>query len=126
MTTPAYQGANQPPADNGGSLFGRLGSFFGGGGTPRYAGLGQPNGSIGALGGALAYAAAPVVNAPKDAQVVQTDPKGTSAALAQRACPIDPMCCPIDPAALAAGQIAIVIPRERFACAETAIDSTAE
>lgn len=127
MATPAYQGANQPPADNGGSWFGRLGSFFGGGGTPSYAGLGQPNGSVGALGSAPAYAPAPVVTPPKDAQAsqpgqaVQTDPMGTNAALAPRACPLDPVCCPIDPAAIAAGQIAIVIPRERFACAEVAI-----
>lgn len=83
-----------------------------------YAGLGQPSGSDGGLGTAPAYAPAPVVTAPKDL--------GTSAALAPRACPIDPMCCPIDPAAIAAGQIAIVIPRERVACAETAMDSTAE
>ncbi len=131
MATPAYQGANQPPADNGGSLFGRLGSFFGGGGTPSYAGLGQPSGNVGALGSALAYAPAPVAP-PKDAhatqtgQAVHTDPKATNAALAPRACPIDPVCCPIDPAALAAGQIAIVIPRERLTCAEIASESTGE
>lgn len=125
MATPAYQGANQPPADNGGSLFGRLGSFFGGGGTPSYAGLGQPSGNVGALGSAPAYAQAPVTP-PKDAQATQQDPKATTAALAPRACPIDPLCCPIDPAALAAGQIAIVVPRERFACAEAPSDPTAE
>ena len=78
------------------------------------------------LGSAPAYAPVPAGTPPKDAQAAQTDPKGMNAALAPRACPIDPMCCPIDPAALAAGQIAIVIPRERLACAEIPIDSAAE
>lgn len=119
MATPAYQGANQPPADNGGSLFGRLGSFFGGGSTPTYAGLGQPSSSVGALGGAPVYTPAPTP--VKDAQATQA-----VKTVAPRACPLDPVCCPIDPAALAAGQIAIVIPRERLACGETPIDSTAE
>ena len=108
MTTPSYQGANQPIADNGGSWFGRLGAFLGGRGTPTYAGVGQPTGNVGALGGgAPAYAQAPPVTPPKD-------PTGTIAAQASVCCPIDPMGCPIDPAALAAGQIAIVIPRERL------------
>lgn len=124
MTTPAYQGANQPPADNGGSWFGRLGSFFGGGGTPTYMGVGQPSGNT-ALGSSPAYAPAPAVKPPTD-QAAQTDTKGTSAAFAPRACPIDPLCCPIDPAALAAGQIAIVIPRERFSCVEIETDPLAE
>ncbi len=112
MTTPAYQGAGQPIADNGGSWFGRLGSFFGGGATPTYAGVGQPTGIVGALGGgAPAYAPAPPVTPPKDST---KDTMGSIAAQAPVCCPIDPMGCPIDPAALAAGQIAIVIPRERL------------
>jgi len=92
MTTPAYQGTNQPLADVGGSWFGRLGSFFGGGGTP-------------------AYVPAPIVTPPKDST---KDTTGSIAVQMPMCCPIDPTMCPIDPAALAAGQIAIVIPRERL------------
>ena len=118
MPTPSYQGSNQPTADGGGSWFGRLGSFFGGGGTPTYAGIGQPTGIVGALGGgAPAYAPAPVVTPPKDTPAI-------IAAQAPMCCPIDPMGCPIDPAALAAGQIAIVIPRERLGPAEIAFVET--
>jgi hypothetical protein len=113
MATPPYQGANQPTG-NGGGWFARLGSFFGGG-TPTYAGNGQPSGAVGVLGGgAPAYAPAPVAAPPKD-------PNGTIAAQAPMCCPLDPVCCPIDPAALAAGQIAIVIPRERLGPSETSI-----
>ena len=71
MATPPYQGQGQQPADNGG-LFGRLGSFFGSGGTPSYAGVGQPTtGSAGFLGGsAVAYAPAPAATKPRDAIAV--------------------------------------------------------
>lgn len=128
MATPAYQGANQPPADSGGGLFGRLGSFFGGGGTPMYAGIGQPIGGIGAVGNSPAYAAAPTKDAKptQPAQAAQTDAKSMTTALAPCPCPLDPVCCPIDPAALAAGQIAIVIPRERFTCGEPTTAPVAE
>jgi hypothetical protein len=85
MTTPAYQGANQPPADKGGSLLGRVGSFFGAT-TPMYA-------------SAPVKAPDPVVTVQKDASTAT--PCTYS---------FDPS-CPIDPAAIAAGQIAIVIPR---------------
>ncbi len=117
MSTPTYQGANQPTADGGGSWLARLGSFFGRGGTPTYAGIGQPTGSVGALGGgAPAYAPAPVVTPPKDSVSNATD---IIAVQVPMCCPIDPTMCPIDPAALAAGQIAIVIPRGALGPADT-------
>ncbi len=110
MATPAYQGAAQQTADNGGGLFGRLGSLFGGGGTPSYAGIGQPTtGSTGYLGGsAVAYAPAPA--APKPECI---SPTGVSQAEINEA-NVQVMTCPIDPEALASGHIAIVIPRERL------------
>jgi hypothetical protein len=93
--TPVYKGSGQPPADSGGGLFGNLGALFGSQ-APAYKGAGQPSvsGSSFFGGGSPAYASAP--SAPS-ANVAMT--------------PIDPSTCPIDPAALAAGQIAIVIPR---------------
>lgn len=95
MTTPTYQGPGQPIADSGGSWLGRIGSLF--------------------ANAAPAYARAP------DATLKDTQ-SGTTVTIAAQApicCPIDPQCCPIDPAALAAGQIAIVIPRERLWLPET-------
>lgn len=94
MTTPAYQGSGQPLADSGGNWLGRIGSLF--------------------AHAAPAYARAPDATL-KDTQ----ETKVTIAAQAPMCCPIDPTCCPIDPAALAAGQIAIVIPRERLRLPET-------
>jgi hypothetical protein len=94
VSTPAYQGPNQPIAEVASGWLGRIGSLF--------------------ASGAPAYAAAPPTL--KD---TQTDTKVTIAAQAPICCPIDPTCCPIDPAALAAGQIAIVIPRERLRLPET-------
>ncbi len=90
MSTPAYQGPGQPLADNGAGWLGRIGSLFG--------------------SGAPAYSPAPTP-AAKD---TPSEVRVTIAAQAPIGCPIDPQCCPIDPAALAAGQIAIVIPRERL------------
>ncbi len=106
MATPTYQGAGQQTADNGGGLFGRLGSFFGSGGTPSYAGVGQPTtGSAGFLGGsAVAYAPAPVATKP---EISSNDAVSGEA-------DVQVMTCPIDPEALASGHIAIVIPRERL------------
>lgn len=99
MATPPYQGTSQPLTDNGGGLLGRLGSFFGGGGTPSYSGIGQPSSSTGALSGSgPAYAPAPIAVPTEDAAVDA----------------YDSIVCSLDPAALAAGQIAIVIPRERL------------
>ena len=102
MSTPSYRGPGQPLAKSGG-LLGRLGSYFGNGGTPAYAGSAQPaSTSRGLLAVSTpAYAAAPV-RAPiaeqsEDAACVEERPA---------------VMCPIDPEALAAGQIAIVIPHQ--------------
>src|SRR3954469_7463931 len=105
MPTPSYLGTGQPPADNGGSWFGQLGSLFGRGNTPAYAGDGQPSASgASVLGAAVpAYAPAPV---RQPVQVAEDD--GAEEAI--DAC--GSMSCPIDLEALAAGQIAIVIPRQ--------------
>ncbi len=99
MGTPIYQGPGQPPADNGG-LLGGLGSFLGGA-SPAYAGVNQSQSAASWLGNATpAYAPAPppppssLANAPCD--VCGSDDQDS---------------CPVDPTALAAGQIAIVIPR---------------
>ena len=106
MTTPAYQGTGQPIADGGTGILGRLGSFFGSGGSPTYAGDGQPSsgGGGGYLGGGTpAYVPAPPSIQPKRDTTINVD----DAIDAQAATG-----CPIDSDALAAGQIAIVIPRE--------------
>ena len=93
MATPTYFGTGQPTADSGSSWLGRLGSFFGTGGMPQYLGNGQPSSGGGSLGNTPAY-----LPAPEPAPVTST---------ATDACES----CPIDPGAIAAGQIAIVIPR---------------
>ena len=96
MTTPAYQGSGQPPLATSGGLLERLGSLFGGE-TPTYAGDGQPSSAVGVLGRVTpAY-----VPAPTPSQEAQTGLDEMQIASS----------CPIDPAALAAGHIAIVIPR---------------
>ena len=106
MTTPAYQGTGQPIADGGSGFLGRLGSFFGGGGTPTYAGDGQPSSSGGGGylgGGSPAYASVTAATQLKrDTTIDANDSSDAQASLG----------CPIDPAALAGGQIAIVIPRD--------------
>lgn len=89
MTTPIYQGANQPPADRGGSWLGSVGAFFGG--VPPI------------------YAMAPVKAAGAGAIVQVVAKEATAQPMC--ACAFEPSACPIDPAAIAAGQIAIVIPR---------------
>lgn len=103
MATPNYLGAAQPQPSNGLSLLGRIGSYFGSGGTPAYIGRGQPMPVI--AGGLLrpatpAYAAAPVK------EQVAEDCAATQAVAESEA-----SACPIDPEALASGHIAIVIPR---------------
>jgi hypothetical protein len=92
--TPTYKGNGQPLADSGGTL-GTFGSFFGSP-TPAYRSVAPsaPSGSSGYGSNALAYQAAP------------TSVRRTVT------CPIDLSGCPIEPAALAAGQIAIVVPRQ--------------
>jgi len=103
MATPNYLGAAQPQPSGGDGLLGRIGSYFSSGGTPSYRGRGQP---APALNGGLlrpttlAYAAAPVKE-----QIAQ------DCAEAQAAAESEASACPIDPEALAAGHIAIVIPR---------------
>ena len=107
MATPSYLGTAQPTTGGGGWL-GRFGSYFGNGGTPAYAGDGQPSSAAsGSLlrGDAPAYKPAPVVKPEAPATEVSMD----------EAEPIDEtssMACLIDPEALAAGHIAIVIPRQ--------------
>lgn len=106
MTTPSYRGTAQPIAKSDG-LLGRLGSYFGSGSTPAYAGSGQPQ----ARGGLLAvstpiYASAPVREPIAQPEIVRE----VAAACAAEEPPV--VMCPIDAAALAAGQIAIVIPHQ--------------
>ena len=103
MATPTYQGPGQPLASNGNGFLGRLGSLFGGGSTPQYIGEGQPTSSGGFFGSATpAYLPAP------DVEATQSEEPSTACTS-----------CPIDPAAIAAGNIAIVIPRDRAgACRE--------
>jgi hypothetical protein len=117
MTTPSYNGAGQPVADNGASWLGRLGSVFGAS-TPTYAGAGQPAiASRGVFGSTTPiYAAAPVAASSAAQSVSQQTPVTAS----RTDCGCEPendeneqalMACPIDPEALASGHIAIVIPR---------------
>ena len=109
MATPRYLGSGQPLADNGGGLLGRLGSLLGGV-TPQYLGEGQPTSSRGILGtGTPAYMPAPAAEAKPE----QSDESRIACAS-----------CPIDPAALAAGCIAIVIPREDAACGREDVAAT--
>ena len=116
MTTPSYNGAGQPIADNGGSWLGRLGSVFGAS-TPTYAGAGQPAiASRGVFGNTTPiYAAAPVA-----VSATQNASQQTPVTASRSDCGCEPeldeseqalMTCPIDPEALASGHIAIVIPR---------------
>ena len=104
MSTPSYLGAGQSIAKSGG-LLGTISSFFGGGGTPSYAGGGQPSAkSSGLLAtSSPAYAAAPVREPIAETQVQEM---AASCEPAEK--PV--VMCPIDPEALAAGQIAIVVP----------------
>ena len=102
MATPNYLGAVQPQPSNGNGLLGRLGSYFGSGGTPAYRGAGQPvPANTGGLlrPSAPAYAVAPVKE--QIAEDIAADEAAESEASA----------CPIDAEALASGHIAIVIPR---------------
>ena len=105
MATPNYLGVAQPITSDGLGLLARIGSYFGNAGTPAYAGTGQPAPAAGGLLRPMtpAYAVAPVKE--------QTADDCTAApAVAQS----EATACPIDPEALAAGHIAIVIPRERL------------
>ncbi len=102
MTTPPYLGASQPGA-NPSDLLGRLGSYFGGG-TPAYAGPAQLS---------PASTRAPHNSTPIYAPPPTQEPLPATACMCT-AVPVETerSGCPIDPEALAAGQIAIVIPRQ--------------
>lgn len=102
MRTPTYLGTGQPIVDSGGSWFGRLGMLFGGSSTPNYAGKGQPVSSA----ASMLSVATPAYAVAADAKPAELDP---STAVAEEQAV---MSCPIDPEALAAGSIAIVIPRQ--------------
>lgn len=100
MATPNYLGAPQVNADHSVGLLARLGSYFGGS-TPAYAGEGQPSSTSASglfKGTTPVYASAPVALDAQDECAAAAE--GTTEAS-----------CPIDPDALAAGHIAIVIPR---------------
>ena len=108
MSTPTYLGKGQPLANSSG-LLGRLGSYFGGGGTPAYAGEAQPSAvSRGGLlaGASPAYAAAAARPASAASGSQEAAPSCVTEGEAEPPAPVM-----IDPEALAAGQIAIVIPR---------------
>jgi hypothetical protein len=102
MSTPNYLGAAQPTGNSGGFL-GRLSSYFGGSGTPAYAAVGQPAAALGGSTATPTYAPAPV-------QSTDGTPKFTCVCMRNEEPPATQ--CPLDPDALAAGQIAIVIPHQ--------------
>ena len=103
MATPNYLGAAQPLPSNGAGLFGRIGSYFGNGGTPAYRGVGQP---VTVISGGLLRPMTPMyAAAPLKEQIAE------NCVAAQAAAQSEASACPIDPEALAAGHIAIVIPR---------------
>lgn len=94
-----------PYANSGGGWLARLVAIFGGGGgTPAYAGNGQPSSRMtrDLLGGMFGGTAPPYASASCSA------PSQPTQSCAHE---VSQMSCPIDPQALAAGQIAIVIPR---------------
>ncbi|MEJ7598487.1 MAG: hypothetical protein WKG01_11305 [Kofleriaceae bacterium] len=91
--------AYDPNAGSGGGWLARIVAIFGGGGTPVYAGGGQP--SPGMLGGLFGGGSSPYGSARSQAPAEL--PRCSSEASM-------PLTC-IDPEAMAAGQIAIVIPR---------------
>ena len=102
MATPNYLGAVQPQPSNGNGLLGRLGSYFGGGGTPAYRGAGQPVPAN--TGGLLRPSAPAYAVAPVKEQIAEDNE-------ADEASELEASACPIDAEALASGHIAIVIPR---------------
>lgn len=103
MTTPIYRGAVQPQPSNGNGLLGRLGSYFGSGSTPMYRGAGQP---VPVSSGALLRPAIPAYAVAPEKEQCEEDN-----AEAQADAESEASACLIDPEALAAGHIAIVIPR---------------
>ena len=101
MATPPYLGAAQPLSNNG-DWFARLGSFFGGTVTPMYAAA--PPAPAAPVTVPVAAPATPLADSTAVVVPMQMCACMYSA-LQQAACPID-----LD--AIAAGQIAIVIPRK--------------
>ncbi|MFN0246128.1 MAG: hypothetical protein ACKV2T_04420 [Kofleriaceae bacterium] len=106
MATPPYLGATSGIAV-GDNWFARLTSNFASSGTPIYAGAGQPSPYA---AGVLQSSSSPIY-AAAPANASETAPSDATQAV-ELQCFEDS--CPIDPAALAAGQIAIVIPRDRL------------
>jgi hypothetical protein len=109
--TPAYQGPGSPVARNGVGWLGRIGHFFGGGGTPMYFGDGQPSsGSSGIfLGGSTpVYKPAPVPKPPTESTSTESaSTEQPAMAQAMTGCPVD-----LDP--FGSGPIAIIVPRPGF------------
>ena len=106
--TPAYQGPGSNVARNGNGWLGRFGHFFGGGGTPRYLGDGQPSsGSNGSFfGGATpVYKPAPIIPEPPT-ENTSNENASSEAAMAQVM-----TACPVDPELFTSGRIAITVPR---------------
>jgi hypothetical protein len=107
MTTPIYRGATQPPPTAAKDLLQQISAYLSGSGTPAYAGAAQPAAATrGGLFGSETPAYAVPVTAP-DAGTVDAE-AGSVAPCTE---PADALACPLDPEALAAGHIAIVIPR---------------
>ncbi|HEY4177976.1 MAG TPA: hypothetical protein VGM90_14110 [Kofleriaceae bacterium] len=107
MATPPYVGANQSQVGTSDGWIAKLGSFFGGGSTPAYNGTGQPapQAVVSMRGATTPSYGSPAPAATPD--VDEETPDDTESSV----CGSD---CAVDPAQLAAGKIAIVIPRERL------------
>jgi len=122
MSNPTYKGAGQLVNGNGGGLLRRLGSVFGGAGTPAYRGDGQPSPGAGGFFGA-------VTPRYKDSSKALATGEGLTDAVSQS----EPTIIPIDRDELAAGKIAvidlapgkiaIVVPRDVCAPDPSALDS---
>ena len=121
MSNPTYKGASQPISGNGGGWLGRLGSIFGGVGTPAYRGDGQPS------PGAGGFLSAVTPRYKDSSKAVATD-EGLTDVVSQP----EPTIIPIDRDELAAGKlavievapgkIAIVVPRDVCAPDASALD----
>jgi hypothetical protein len=109
MANPSYVGGGQSSGRST-SWFGRLSSYFGGGGTPAYQGEGQPTSTgNGFLFGVGTPAYLTPSAKPADSQPCETEALPSEACAGGEAAAV---MCPIDPQALADGKIAIVIPRQ--------------
>ncbi|HWO21283.1 MAG TPA: hypothetical protein VNO30_21095 [Kofleriaceae bacterium] len=108
MANRTYLGTSQSIASNDRGVLDRIGAYFRSGGTPAYIGGGQPPPTAGVsfFGGMSFFGGTTPAYRPPP--FVPAEPPPTCAPPGPEAAPT---ACPIDPAALAAGQIAIVIPR---------------